>query len=313
MSNAKKKAITGEDFTDTVKKNIKEKITQFTEGVNKLETDIPGLALHRWDYPTEPTSYMMAPSICVIVQGEKRVLLGEDSYFYDENRFLVTSLDLPVVANITKASKNKPYLGITYKLDHREITRLMVESRLALEKSRKESASIAVSTIAPPLLNSFLRLLDLINEPEYIPVIAPLIQREILFRLLVSEQGPRLREIGMSTSHEYQIAKAIDWMKQNYASRMSIDKLASQVRMSASALHFHFREMTNMSPLQYQKWLRLHEARRLMLTQKVDATNAAFEVGYESPSQFSREYKRLFGNSPLKDIKQLSDDVAVSQ
>lgn len=313
MSNTNNKPIEADDYTAVVKKKLEEKIIRFTEGNNKLETKIPGLDLHRWDQPTRPISYMMAPSICLVIQGEKHVLLGENSYVIDENHFLVTSLDLPVIASITKASEDEPYLGITYVLDHRVITNLMVESRLALENSKKESTSIAVSRIQPSLLDLFLRLLNLIDEPEHISVIAPLIQKEIIFRLLISEQGPRLREIGLSTSHEYQIARAIDWMKQNYASRMSIEKLASRVKMSTSALHFHFRQMTNMSPLQYQKWLRLHEARRLMFTEKVDASNAAFEVGYESPSQFSREYKRMFGNPPLKDIKQLNDDIAVSQ
>jgi AraC-like DNA-binding protein len=154
------------------------------------------------------------------------------------------------------------------------------------------------------------RLLDLLEEPEHIPILAPLVQREILYRLLVGPQGPRLRQIGAAGCRSHQIARAIDWLKANFAQHLRIEELAGQVRMSTSAFHHHFRALTAMSPLQYQKWLRLHEARKLMLHEQIDAANAAFQVGYESPSQFSREYSRQFGAPPLRDIKNLRQAAA---
>lgn len=270
------------------------------------QTDIPGLTLHRWEHPTEPVSYMHDPSVCVILQGKKRVVLGNDDYYYETDQFLVSSLDLPIIANIVNATKEEPYIGITYRLNQKEIANLMVNNNFASKNIKKDTKSMAVGEMTLSLYYSFLRLINMIGEPDNISVLAPMIQKEILFQLMTGDQGPRLREIGMSGSKESQIAKAIDWLKENYNEPLKIDRLASYARMSASSLHLHFREMTNMSPLQYQKWIRLHEARRLMLTEKVDASNAAFEVGYESPSQFSREYKRLFGNPPLKDIKQMT-------
>lgn len=283
---------------------------QLTDMIERLvgnskfyETNIPGLTIHRWTHPTEPVSYMHGPSICVILQGKKRVVLGEDAYYYETDQFLVSSLDLPIIANIVEATEEKPYIGITYRLNQKEIANLLVNNDLPPKASKDNTKSMAVGNMTLSMYYSFLRLINLINEPENIDMLAPMIHKEILFRLLTGEQGPRLREIGMTGSKESHIAKAIDWLKENYNTQLKIETLASHVRMSTSSLHLHFRELTNMSPLQYQKWIRLHEARRLMLTEKIDASNAAFEVGYESPSQFSREYKRMFGNPPLRDMK----------
>jgi AraC-like DNA-binding protein len=166
---------------------------------------------------------------------------------------------------------------------------------------------MAVSKVSLPLLNAFQRLVDLLDQPEDIPILAPLLHKEILYRLLVSEQGPRLRQIASTGSHSNQIARAIDWLRENYAQQLKIDSLAKDIGMSASTFHHHFRSVTAMSPLQYQKRMRLQEARRLMLTEQQDATSAAIQVGYESPSQFSREYKRQFGAPPLRDIKMLQE------
>ncbi|MGE4317737.1 MAG: AraC family transcriptional regulator [Deferribacterales bacterium] len=287
----------------TARLQLTDMIEQLVKNGRHYETNIPGLSLHRWEHPTEPVSYMHDPSICVILQGKKRVLLGEENYYYQTNQFLVSSLDLPIIANIVEATKDKPYIGITYRLNQKEIANLLVNSNIPGRIGKSDSKSMGVGDMSLSLYYSFLRLISLMDEPENIEMIAPMIHKEILFRLLTSDQGPRLRDIGMAGSKESQIAKAIGWLKSNYNTQLKIEALASHVRMSTSSLYLHFREMTNMSPLQYQKWIRLHEARRLMLTEKIDASNAAFEVGYESPSQFSREYKRLFGNPPLKDIK----------
>jgi AraC-like DNA-binding protein len=240
------------------------------------------------------------------VQGGKRVLLGEDVYAYDAYHYLITSVDLPAVTQITEASKQKPYLGLMMRLDLKAISQMMVDRSLPIPKLRKASRGIAVSKVSMPLLNAFQRLMDLLDTPEDIPILSPLIQREILYRLLVGDQGQRLRQMALAGSHSHQIAKSINWLKENYTKPIRIQKLAAISGMSTSTFHHHFRTLTAMSPLQYQKWLRLHEARRLMLTDNMDAATASFEVGYESPSQFSREYSRLFGEPPLRDIKNMA-------
>jgi AraC-like DNA-binding protein len=233
------------------------------------------------------------------------VLLGDDTYVYDAHHYLITSVHLPTVVQILTASREKPYLGLRLKLDQREISQLMVDSHLPPPRSQQSSRGMATGKINLPLLAAFHRLVDLLAEPEDIPILAPIIQREISYRLLVGEQGARLRQIASAGSQSQQIARAIDWLKGNFRRPLRIDDLATQVNMSTSTFHHHFREVTAMSPLQYQKWLRLNEARRLMLTERLDATTVALQVGYESPSQFSRKYGRLFGAPPLRDIASL--------
>lgn len=289
-----------------------EKIARWTQKENAVETTIPGLGLRRFTAPSETTNYMHEPSICLVAQGAKRVFLGEDEYVYDDHHYLITSVGLPVVAQITEASPDKPYLGLILKLDLRELAQLMVASSLPISRVQQAGRGIAVSKLSVPLLNAFERLIDLLDGPSDIPVLAPLVQREILYRLLMSDQGPRLRQIATAGSHSHQIARTLDWLKDNFSKPLRVDELASSAGMSTSTFHHHFRTMTAMSPLQYQKWIRLHEARRLMLTEHQDATSAAFQVGYESPSQFSREYSRLFGAPPLRDIKRLNLPVDVS-
>ena len=280
-------------------------IARWTDKDGLLVTAIPALSLARRDAPTEPTSYMYEPSVCVIAQGAKRVLLGDDTYVLDAHHFLITSVDLPTVVQIIKASREKPYLGLILKLDRREISQLMVDSHLPPPRAQQSSRGMAIGEVTLPLLSACQRLIDLLAEPQDIPILAPIIQREIMYRLLVGDQGARLRQIASAGSQSHQIAQAIDWLKSHYTLPLRIDDLAAQVHMSPSTFHHHFRALTAMSPLQYQKWLRLNEARRLMLTERLDAATAAFQVGYESPSQFSREYSRVFGAPPLRDITSL--------
>jgi len=280
-------------------------IAQFAGSENRVDTAIPGLTLHRWETPTEPTSYMLAPSICLIGQGRKRLFLGEEAYIYDANSFLITSVDLPVVSQIIEATPEKPYLGLTLELDLKLIARMMLECHRPPSKAVQGRTGIAVSEVSAQLLSSFERLLDLLEQPADIPMLAPLIKQEIFYRLLISEQEPRLRQLISTESNSYRIARAIDWLKENFDKQLRIEELANKAGLSTSAFHNHFRNMTAMSPLQFQKKMRLNEARRLMLTEHLDASQAAFEVGYESPSQFSREYSRLFGAPPLKDTKAL--------
>jgi len=284
---------------------LRKSIARWTDKSDRVETAVPGLVLYRRDEPSEPISIMYEPRICVVAQGAKRVLLGDEMYVYDAHHFLITSVDMPTFAQIIKASKEKPCLGLILKLDQRVMSQLMVDSNLPPPRPQQSSRGMATGEVTLPMLSTFQRLIDLLDEPKDIPILAPIVQREIFYRLLVGDLGVRLRQMASAGSQSQQIARAIDWLKSNFTQPLRIEELASQVNMSTSTFHHHFREVTAMSPLQYQKWLRLNEARRLMLAERQDATTAAFQVGYESPSQFSREYGRLFGAPPLRDITSL--------
>ncbi|GFO56084.1 AraC family transcriptional regulator [Geomonas sp. Red276] len=255
---------------------------------------------------------MYEPSVCLVAQGAKRVQLGDDSFVYDANHFLITAVHLPTLVQIIEASPEKPYLGLRLTLDLREISQLMLDSSLPQPRAQRSSCGMATGEVTMPLVNAFRRLIDLLDDEVDIPILAPVIQKEIIYRLLVGDQGDRLRQIASTGSQGNQIARAIDWLKGNFTSPLRIDDLATKVNMSTSTFHHHFRTLTAMSPLQYQKMLRLNEARRLMLTERLDATTAAFNVGYESASQFCREYGRLFGAPPLRDINRLRQSSAAA-
>ena len=232
-------------------------------------------------------------------------MIGEQSFVYDAEHFLLNSLDLPANSQVLEASPNRPCLGLLFKLDLRVMSEIIAQSGLPPPRDRTTEGGTVLGEMTSTLLAPFCRLLALLSEPGAVAVLAPLIEREIHFRLLTSDLASRLWQIASVGSQSHRIAKAIDWLRANYAQPLSINELATHVQMSASTLHHHFRLLTAMSPLQYQKWLRLNEARRLMLNEPLDAANAAFHVGYESPSQFSREYSRLFGLPPKRDIEKL--------
>ena len=293
-------------FFNRSDEDLAEMIARWVGDKEQLDTGIPELSFHRYDEPTEPLTVMYEPSVCMVVQGRKRVCLGNDVYVYDPHHFLITAIDLPTVAQVTEADQDIPCLALMLKLDLKAVSQMMVDSNLPLPILRKVDRGMALSKITEPLLNAFQRFASLLDTPEDIPVLSPLIQREILYRLLVGDQGQRLRQIAMAGSHSHQIAKSINWLKENYSQTLRVKELAALIGMSTSTFHHHFRNLTAMSPLQYQKWMRLHAARRLMLTDNMDAATASFEVGYESPSQFSREYSRLFGIPPLRDIKNMT-------
>lgn len=248
---------------------------------------------------------MYEPSICMVVQGAKRVVLGNERFVYDDNHYLITSVNLPAFFQVLDASKERPLLGLKLSFDIHEVSQLMVDSNFPHHRAQPAGHGMATSELTLPLLAAFQRLIDLFDEEDDIPILAPIIQKEIIYRLLMGEQGARLRQIASTGSQSQQIARAIEWLKNNFAQQLRIEDLASQARMSASSFHNHFRSITALSPLQYQKHLRLHEARRLMLTESLDAATAAFQVGYESPSQFNREYRRLFNAPPLRDVSKL--------
>ncbi len=268
-------------------------------------TAITGLGFFRREHPEPPIVCMVEPSIILIARGEKQLWVGGEGYPYDTSRFLITSLDLPANSEVLAASPEQPCLGLTLKLDLRMLAELIAQSDLPPTRERSVAKGVGIGSVTPAMLASFERLLALLEEPESIPVLAPLIQREIHYRLLQTDQTSRLRQITSVDGQGYRIAKAIDWLKLNYTSALRVDELAARVQMSTPTFHHHFRQLTAMSPLQYQKWLRLNEARRLMLNEHQDVSSAAFKVGYESPSQFSREYSRLFGVPPKRDISVL--------
>lgn len=285
-------------------------IGRWTEGTEDRATPVPDLGFFRREAPTPPGICRVEPSVVVVVQGAKRMLVGDDTYAYNSERFLIASFDIPASSEVVEASPDRPCLGLLLKLDLRMMAELVAQTRLPPPKDRSVAKGMALGTVTPSLLESFKRLTDLLDEPEAIEVLAPLVKREIHYRLLTSDQAGRLRQLASVGSQSHLVARAIEWLKTNYASPLRVEDLAERVHMSASSLHHHFRQLTAMSPLQYQKWLRLNEARRLMLNDGRDAASAAFEVGYESPSQFSREYARLFGAPPKRDVVSLRTKAA---
>jgi AraC-like DNA-binding protein len=232
-------------------------------------------------------------------------MLADEICHYDQAHYLLVSVDLPIVGRVIEATPEAPYLALRLDLDPRQIGALIMEAGLSAPGNDQLGRGLVVSRIDTHLLDAVVRLLRLLESPQDIRMLAPLALREILYRLLTGEQGARLRQIALANSQAQRIAKAVNWIKHNYAQPLRIETIAREVHMSPSALHHHFKAITAMSPLQYQKQLRLHEARRLLLGEVLDAATASYRVGYESPSQFSREYSRLFGAPPLRDIARL--------
>jgi AraC-like DNA-binding protein len=294
------------DSFEAVRSRLAARIARWTEGTEQFATANPNLTLYRHDAPTKALSCMVEPAIALTVQGAKRALLGGEMYAYNPHRFLITALDLPVVLQTVEASREIPYLSLVLRLDERAIAELMMECKAA-PPIRDQSADrgLDLGDTTTPLLEIFDRLVRLLDEPHAIPVLAPLVQKEIFYRVLMSEQGALLWQLASVGSQSHRIARSIQWLKAHFAQPLRVDDLAELVQMSPSRFHYHFRQLTSMSPLQFQKWLRLNDARRLMLTEQLDAATAAFRVGYESPSQFSREYSRQFGAPPRRDIERL--------
>lgn len=280
-------------------------IARWTTDCEAFQAAVPGLTFYHHDEPTELRSGLHEPSICLVAQGTKRVLLENDSFEYDVDNYLIASVHLPTTYQVLTASHDQPYLGLLLKFDLLELSQLLVDCNLPLPPTPQSSRAMATGEVTLPLISAFQRLVGLLDEPEEIPILAPIIHREILYRLLVGDQGARLRQIASTGSRSHQIARTINWLKGNFTQQLRIEDLAEQAHMSTSSFYNHFRSLTSLSPLQYQKNLRLQEARRLMLAEHMDATTAAFQVGYESSSQFSREYNRLFGAPPLRDIMKL--------
>ncbi len=232
-------------------------------------------------------------------------MLGEETYCYGASQYLVVSVDLPLSGFVVEATPDKPYLGFKLNLDPRELCDIIAQTNPSARQKEDSVRGLFVSTADAPLLNCAIRLTRLLDTPQDIPMLAPMIVREIYYRLLIGEQGEAVRQIATSGSNMQRIAEVIQLIKADFTQPMRVEDLADRVSMSPSSFHYHFKQVTSMSPLQYQKQLRLLEARRLMLAENSNATSAAYDVGYESPSQFSREYSRLFGAPPSRDIARL--------
>lgn len=268
-------------------------------------TPIERLSFIRASRPNAPVHALHQPAFCLIAQGSKQLMLGEEVYDYDASRYLVVSVDLPVSGQVMRATPASPYLCFRLDIDPGEVAALTLGAGGADPSPRKSSRGLFLGTPDPALLDAVVRLVRLLDSPEDIPTLAPLTVREILYRLLKSEHGDRLRQTVTVGSQAQRIARAIDWLQAHFSEPLRIEHLAREVHMSASSLHHHFKAVTALSPLQYQKQLRLQEARRLMLSEDVDAATAGFRVGYESASQFGREYHRLFGAPPAADRRRL--------
>ncbi len=276
---------------------------------------LPDVMLIRADQSYSNGCGVYQPCVALIVQGRKRVMLGDEALVYGTERFLVSSMDLPVSAAVMEASPEKPYLAVGLRLDWRLITALMLEMPAAAGPERRAepahdhrvNRAMGTGAVTAPLLDAFDRLLALLDQPADLPVLAPLIRREIHYRLLAGEAGARLRSVVTAGSHSQQITRSIALLSSRFSESLRIDALAREAGMSATSFHQRFKQLTAMSPLQYQKQLRLNEARRLMLAEGLDAATAAFRVGYESPSQFSREYGRRFGAPPGRDVALLRE------
>ncbi|PKO30017.1 MAG: AraC family transcriptional regulator [Betaproteobacteria bacterium HGW-Betaproteobacteria-9] len=276
------------------------------DGVPYQPPEIADLMLFRVDQPYMNICAVYEPCVALIVQGSKRILLGDDTLHYGENRYLITSMDLPVQSAVLEASPERPYLGVGLRLDWREIASLMLETPTPPPGSTvRDSRAMTTGALNAPLLEAFDRLLALLDQPEHVAALAPLIKREIHYRLMVGEAGARLRQIATVDTQSHQVARAIASLNARFAEPLRVETLARESGMSLSTFHHHFKALTAMSPLQYQKQRRLTESRRLMMSEGMDASTAAFRVGYESPSQFSREYRRLFGAPPSKDMADL--------
>ena len=279
------------------------------------QTEVPGFRLYRRSEPSPCNSAAYQPSLVVFVQGQKRINVGKTNYVCDGSNFLLTSIDLPVVSQVTKASKQDPMLGLLLMLEMPMVREILSQQEFSQREESGDTRGMAVGVTSCELLDACIRLVDLLDTPQDIPFLSVLIRREIIYRLLRSPQGKHLRAIATLGEQTNRTAKAVEWLRTNYAKPLRVEELANMARMGVSTLHHQFRSLTAMSPLQYQKQLRLHVARERMLNQGLDAASAAFEVGYESASQFNREYSRFFGIPPMRDVKsrRLSGAVAVAE
>ncbi|MFP3392691.1 AraC family transcriptional regulator N-terminal domain-containing protein [Brevibacillus sp. SIMBA_040] len=280
-------------------------IERYSEKDGVHSTAIPSLFFMRDSNVTGLRHGVYKPSFCMVVQGAKEVWLAQERFTYSPADYLVASVHLPVTAQVTEATSDVPYLGFKLEFTPSQILEVLHDSEIQVNPKENPKRAMFVSQLETALMDAVMRLARLLDNPEDIPVLAPLFTKEILYRVLQGQNGIILEQVVMEGSSTYQIKDVIEQIMKNYDRSFRIEELAEIANMSISSFHRHFKEVTAMSPIQFQKQLRLQEARRLLLTESADAADVAFRVGYESPSQFSREYSRMFGYPPRQDIKRL--------
>lgn len=305
MKSTKENAVLNSKRTSALRTEFADKVASFVGNLENQITEIPGVSLHRRTAPSPPCRMTYHPGVVVVAQGSKRVNLGAKSFTYDQSHFLVTAIDLPIVSWVAEASEEVPCLVLSLRLDMPMVRELLAREELHVAEAPSDSPAMSIGKTTPEFLNACCRLLDLLDSPKDIPFLSGLIQREIIYRILRGPEGTRLRAVATLGDQSHRTAKAVAWITTNYAKPLHVEELAQIASMGVSTLHHHFRMLTAMSPLQYQKQLRLQSARSLMLNNGLDAASAAFEVGYESATQFNREYSRFFGQPPMRDIRAL--------
>ncbi len=305
MKNTKENLALDPSPAGGLRTELASKIASLLGNEENRTTDIPGVSLHQRTSPTPPCRMTYYPGIIVVAQGSKHVNLGASRFIYDESHFLLTAVDLPTVSWVAEATEQAPCLVMSLKLDMSMVRELLSREELHVAEVPSDSPAMSIGETTPEFLSACCRLLDLLDSPQDIPFLSGLIQSEIIFRVLRGRVGERLRAVATLGDQSHRTAKAIAWIAANYSKTLRVEELAQLASMGVSTLHHHFKMLTSMSPLQYQKQLRLQSARSLMLNNGLDAASAAFEVGYESATQFNREYSRFFGQPPMRDTKAL--------
>src|SRR6478752_1157451 len=283
--------------------DLADAISKVAGGDSEVSTTVPGLTLYRNTVPTAPNPCTYVPSLLVIPQGKKRVDLGKQSYVFGESTFLLTSIELPIISRVCAASAEKPYLAFFLKLDMGMVRDVLHSEEVHVPAPPVGTRGMVLGEATVGLLAPCSRMVQLLHTPQDVPFFGKSLQREIIYRLLQGPQGDRLRSVATLADQSYRTAKAVTWLRDNFKKAQNVEELASMAGMSRSTLNNQFRGLTAMSPLQFQKQLRLYAARQKMLMEELDVASAAFEVGYESPSQFNWEYKRFFGQSSMRDIE----------
>lgn len=283
---------------------LKQLVVQHTATPGDVNTPVAGLVLHRRDHPNKPENCFTCPIVALTLQGQKRTMVGSEEYRYGAGYSLLAGIDLPTMSYTTHATPEEPYLVISLELDLQLISQLTIQMPKDIPSDEMHQGAAVIKT-PPEQIHAFTRLLKLLDTPEQIPVLGPVILKEIHLQLLLGEQGGLLRALNTQGTRSNQVMNSINWLRENYRAPLDVDELASHAFLATSTYRKHFKEITTMSPTEYHKHLRLYEAQRLMLEEDQDATTAGYAVGYESLSQFSREYKRLFGEPPQRSVSQL--------
>ncbi|MEH2465109.1 AraC family transcriptional regulator [Nostoc sp.] len=296
---------------DRVQANRDELVERISQTIRTDGTIEPlkGLHLYRFSSPMQACHAVSVPAFCMLAQGSKEVLLGNDRYQYDTAHYLLATIELPIMSQILEASEAQPCLNLCLELDSTLVGSVMVEAGYPLVQKGANVKAINVSPLDAPLLDAVVRLVRLLDTPAEARVLMPLVAREIIYRLLIGTQGSRLCQIAVLGGYTHHIAEAVERLRKDFDQPLRIENIAREIGMSVSGFHHHFKSVTAMSPLQFQKHLRLQEARRLMLGEDIDAASAAYQVGYDDASHFNREYKKLFGAPPMRDVQRLRETV----